>query len=164
MNGNESSVRLASTGDAETIHSMILALGASMGEAHKIRSVIQDFERHGFGTDPLFEVFIAERDGTAVGLSLFFHTFSTWLGEPGIYVQDLYVADSERGTGLGRRLLAATAAYGHERGATHLRLTVDSSNMSARQFYEHVGMDFRDKEQSFHIGSDAFLALAGDQA
>lgn len=140
---------------------MIVALGQSMDEAHKIRSDIADFERYGFGDNPLFEAFIAERDGSAVGLCIFFYTFSTWLGEPGVYVQDLYVADSERGTGLGRRLLAATAGFGRERNATHLRLTVDSQNTSAKRFYEYVGMEFRDTEQSYHIGGNAFLTLAG---
>lgn len=142
---------------------MIVALGDATEEQAEIRSTPDDFQRYGFDKKRLFETFLAERDATPVGLCLFFYSFSTWLGEPGIYVQDLYVADTERGNGLGRRLLAMTAAYGRKRDASHLRLSVNASNHSAKQFYKHLGMDHRHQEDTFHLGGDPFLALASEQ-
>ena len=146
----------------DSIHAMIVSLGLATNDAHRIKSLPADFERHGFGDASLFDALIAKRDGDAVGLSLFFYTFSTWLGEPGVYVQDLYVAESGRRSGLGRRLLAETARIGRARGATHLRLTVDAANANAKAFYERIGMEHRDKEDTYHIGGAAFDSLAGD--
>ena len=142
---------------------MIVALGRATGEEHKIDSDPLDFLRHGFGADPLFEAMIAERDSETVGLCLFFYTFSTWLGEPGIYVQDIIVSESERGTGLGKKLLAETARYGRDRDATHLRLTVDVENDNARCFYERIGMEHHHRENTYHIGREAFRKLAGER-
>ena len=74
-------------------------------------------------------------------------------------MQDLYVSQGERGSGLGRRLLRETARRGKQRHASHLRLSVDHQNISASQFYERVGMHHRDEENTFHIGGSEFLDL-----
>ena len=154
------SIRLADRGDAETIHAMIAALAAATDDRRNVKSTPRDLADYGFGTDALFETLIAERSGCPVGLCLFFYSFSTWLGKPGIYVQDLYVRDEERGRGLGRQLLSAVAAHGLGRRASHLRLSVRSWNSVARNFYDRIGMDHCDEEETYHLGGDAFLALA----
>ena len=141
---------------------MILALAETTGEAHKIASRPGDFSLHGFDEGALFDALIAERNGEAVGLCLFFLTFSSWLGEPGLFVQDLYVGRSERGKGLGHRLLREAARWGRQRDATHLRLNVDRANATAKRFYENLDMEFRDTEDTYHIGGPAFADLAGD--
>ena len=153
-------IRLAERGDADAIHAMILALAAATDDKRRVKSSPPDFAAHGFGADALFETLIAERGGGPVGLCVFFFSFSTWLGEPGIYIQDLYVHDKERGRGLGRRLLSAAAAHGLGRRASHLRLSVHSQNSAARNFYDRIGMDHRNEEETYHLGGDAFLALA----
>ena len=139
---------------------MIVGLARSTREEHRVTSTPADFLRHGFGPAPLFETIIAERDDAPVGLCLYFFTFSTWLGEPGVYVQDIYIDAAERGRGLGRRLVAAAAARGVHRKATHLRLTVASSNLDAKQFYARIGMQHRDAEDTYHLGGEAFERLA----
>ena len=154
------SIRFAERGDAKTIHAMITALAVATDDKHRVKSTPRDFAAHGFGADALFEALIAERGGGPVGLCVFFFSFSTWLGEPGIYIQDLYVRDEERGRGLGLRLLSAAAAHGLGRRASHLRLSVHSQNSAARSFYDRIGMDHRDEEETYHLGGDAFLALA----
>jgi len=156
------SIRLAGPQDADIIHEMIMTLARVTNDESKAVSTPNDFLKFGFGAKPLFDALIAEKDGHAVGLCLYFFSFSTWLGEPGVYVQDLYVADAQRGSGLGLRLLQETARRAHKRSATHLRLTVDHENTAARQFYEHVGMRHREDEFTFHIGKKEFLAMAGD--
>jgi len=153
-------LRTAERRDAETIQSMIRALAQTTGDAHRVAGTAADLLRHGFGAEPLFDCVIAERDDQPVGLCLYFYSYSTWLGQPGVYVQDLYVADGERGRGTGQRLVAEVAARARTRHATHLRLTVDADNRNARAFYETIGMEHRDNEQTFHLGGDAFTRLA----
>ncbi len=155
-------IRLAGPQDVAAIHQMILALARDTAAESKVTSTPSDFLRSGFGAEPLFEALIAEKDGTPIGLCLYFYSFSTWLGEAGVYVQDLYVAESERGAGLGRRLLQETAKRGRNHDVSHLRLTVERDNTTARQFYESVRMHHRDDELTFHIGGKEFMHLMED--
>ncbi len=158
---SDTSIRIAGPQDVEVIHRMIVALARDTGAEDKANSTPADFLQFGFGDEALFEALIAEKDGQPVGLCLYFYSFSTWLGEPGIYVQDLYVSENERGSGLGRRLLRETARRGQQRHASHLRLSVEHQNVAASQFYESVGMHHRDEEDTFHIGGREFLDLVG---
>lgn len=153
-------IRIAVAADAEDIARMVRALAAGNGESHKVRSQAGDFARHGFGEAPAFQALIAERGDEALGLSLWFCNFSSWRGDIGIYLQDLYVDDSQRGTGLGRRLLIETARRGRDSGASHLRLSVSNSNSGARTFYERLGLEYRDDECIYQISDRAFGALA----
>jgi ribosomal protein S18 acetylase RimI-like enzyme len=158
-------IRRAVAADAEAIHAMIRALGALLGLAQKVTGTVEDIRRHGFGPSPAFEALIAECGGRPVGLCLFFASFSSWRAAPGLYVQDLYVADAARGTGLGRRLLAAAAAIGRARGATYLRLSVEADNVAAQRFYARAGLAWSTTERIFVIDGAAFEALgrAGTQ-
>src|SRR5690349_23844258 len=118
-------IRVAEVGDSDLIHAGLLAMARAMGDADKITSTSADIRKYGFGDHPAFEVLIAERDGTFVGLCLTFASFSTWRGEPGIYVQDLYVGDAFRGHRIGEKLLRAVARRAKAKGAGYLRLSVD---------------------------------------
>ena len=153
-------LREATAGDAATIATLIRQLARATGEEHKVGSGPGDFARHGFGPSPAFRALIAERDGRAVGLTLWFYNFSSWRGELGAYLQDIYVDDALRGTGLGRRLLAETARRSRADGATHLRLSVASDNEAAREFYEHLGFTYRDDECIYQVADARFDALA----
>jgi len=155
-------IRPACRQDVDAIHAMVLALGQATGAEHKVRSTALDLLRHGFGAEPAFEALIAERDGTAVGLCLYGYVFSTWRGEPGVYIIDLFVDQSVRGSGVGPRLLRAAARAGLARGSTHLRLSVDRKNEGAKRFYERIGMVFRNDEHIYQISDDDFVALAGE--
>jgi len=152
-------IRIAGPQDVDAVHRMIVALARDTGVESKVSSTPADFLRFGFGDEALFAILIAEKGGQPVGVCVYFLSFSTWLGEPGIYVQDLYVIPGERAAGLGRRLLQETARRGRRRHASHLRLTVDRQNITASQFYERIGMHHRDEEDTFHIGGRDFLGL-----
>lgn len=153
-------IRPAVAADATAIHAMLMAIAATTGEADKIASTPDDLVRHGFGAAPAFRALIAETAGRPVGLCLYFTTFSSWRGRLGLYVQDLYVDPSERGGGLGRRLLAAAAAAGARLGATHMRLSVDAGNAAAEAFYRRVGFDAAGHERIQVLDGAAFAALA----
>ena len=157
-------IRLAEAADAEATHAALLAMARAMGAEDKMVSTPEDIRIHGFGENPAFEVLIAEIDGAFAGLYLTFPSFSTWRGEPGIYVQDLYVDDAFRGQGLGEKLLRATARRAKARGAGYLRLSVDIANPKARAFYERLGIVHSSDEQIRMIKGDAFDALAASGA
>ncbi len=153
-------IRTATAGDAENLHAMLLELARATGLREKIRSKPEDFRKLGFREKPAFQALIAEQDGRPVGLSLFFYNFSSWRGELGVYVQDLYVAAEMRGTGLGRRLLAETVRLGRTQGATHLRLSVERDNEGAHRFYRKLGLKLSGSELIFQATGAAFERLA----
>ena len=156
-------IRLATRADAATIHDLVLALAHSRGKTDQVVSRVEDIQRHGFGAEPAFEALIAEVDGQAVGLCLYFDSFSTWDGCRGVYVQDIFVAQAQRGTGLGRRLLAETAARAAGRGGSYLRLAVDAANVAAQDFYAHIGLHYATEDRIYQVRGADFKALAQDR-
>ena len=153
-------IRPAQIGDAEAMHQAILRFGDHMGQAAKIASTAEDFRRFGFGPEAAFSSFIAEVGGEFAGLCLFFPIFSTWLGKPGVYVQDLYVDEAFRGRKVGETLLQTVAAWSRERGGIYLRLAVDTENTGAQAFYERVGITWMNTDREHGAYGDAFQALA----
>lgn len=153
-------IRPAVPSDAEAIVVLLRDLARGLGLEDKIRCTAEDLRRHGFGPAPAFHGLVAEQAAAAVGVCLWFASFSTFRGEPGLYVQDLYVAPSQRGTGLGRRLLAAASAAGRAQGATHLRLSVETGNDGAQRFYAAAGLHWQDTERIFLADGRAFSDLA----
>ena len=99
----------------------------------------EDLRRHGFGPDPQFEAILAFLDGEPAGAALFHTRFSTWLGRPGLYLEDLYVTEAARGRGVGRRLMARLAAIAVERRWGRIDFHVLEWN-PARAFYHRLGM------------------------
>jgi GNAT superfamily N-acetyltransferase len=160
IDSNAVTIRAATRADADAMAQMVHALAAVNGEIAKVSSRAEDFAMHGFSDPPLFRALIAEQNGAAVGLSLWFCSFSSYRGDLGVYVQDLYVDDALRGTGLGRRLLEATAQAAQASGATHLRLSVANANSGARAFYRRLGLTYRDDECIYQIANNAFAGLA----
>ena len=155
-------IRRATEADAGTIHALVIELAVAIGMTGKVASRIEDIRDQGFGADPAFEALIAERDGAAVGLCLFFESFSTWDGRRGVYVQDIYVSKAARGLGLGRRLLSEAAAVSRARGGSYLRLSVEAENHGAQAFYQRIGLAWSRSERIYQVRGDDFAALARD--
>ena len=153
-------IRLAVADDAERIFEGLLGIADTVGERHLVTSTADDIRRHGFGAAPAFQALIAEAGDTFAGMCLFFPIFSTWMGRPGVYVQDLYVVPEFRGRGIAEKLLARTAALCREAGGVYLSLSVDTGNAAAIRFYDRLGIGRADKEQSHKVFGPAFHALA----
>ena len=153
-------VRSATAADVETIHSAVQAIAMSVGESHKVTSTSEDILRHGFGSAPAFAVLIAEIDGRFAGCCLYFPSFSTWFGTPGVYIQDFYVSEEFRGRGVGERLLQRLAALTRESGGRYIRLSVDKENRRAQAFYARCGLRLSDAEQIHAARGDDFDCLA----
>ncbi len=107
----------------------------------------------GFGARPLFQGLVAEEDGP-LGVVVYYPSYSTLRGEPGIYVQDLFVLEAARGKGIGRGLLAAVMTA-QDWGAKYLTLSVSPGNVAAKAFYDRAG--FRAREYDFLIVDGAAL-------
>ncbi|RLP23771.1 GNAT family N-acetyltransferase [Mesorhizobium sp. YM1C-6-2] len=157
---SEISIRFATVEDAEDIFSALVGIAETVKELHKLKSSVDDIRRFGFGETPAFEVLIAEIDGRFAGCCLYFPSFSTWIGRPGVYVQDFYVADEFRGKGIGERLLQRLASVTRKRGGCYIRLAVDTQNFRAQAFYARAGIKHSDTEQIHAAYDTAFHALA----
>ena len=94
---------------------------------------------HLFRASPKAEVIIGEYKGNPVGFALYFHNFSTFLGRPGIYLEDLYVIPEERGKGFGKSLLAYLAKLARDRDCGRLEWAVLDWNEPSIKFYESIG-------------------------
>jgi len=139
--GDAISIRPAAPEDADTVHRLLGDLAAALGKTGELRSTAADIARFGFGERPFFEVILAWCGGEAVGLAVYFFEFSTWRGQPGVYVQDLYVAPAMRGRGLGRDLIAAVRERAARDGARYVKLTVYDRNPQALAFYHGIGFE-----------------------
>jgi GNAT superfamily N-acetyltransferase len=116
---------------------------------------------HLFGARSYAEVLIAEEAGEVVGFALFFHNYSTFRGEPGIYLEDLFVKPEHRGKGHGKDLLTALAWLALERGCTRLEWAVLNWNEPAIRFYQSLGAVPMDQWTSYRLTGDALAAVAG---
>jgi ribosomal protein S18 acetylase RimI-like enzyme len=152
-------IRAATPEDAEALHRAIAGLGAFVGASHRIECTADDLRRYGFGPEAAFEALIAEVGGAFAGMCIFFKSFSTWLGRPGVYVQDLFVEERFRGAKVGESLLRRVAAATQAQGGVYLRLSVEVGNESAQAFYERIGISRSDKEFIHAAYGGNFLSL-----
>lgn len=154
-------IRPAVAGDVATLQDLIRRLAEVQDAADYVRSSPEDLLRDGFGPVPRFHALLAESAGTgsAVGMALYYFTYSTWVGRPNLYVEDLYVDPDRQGTGLGRRLMAALARIAVDSACGRLELAVKTDNR-ARAFYERLGMTRKGSWLPYAIADDALQALA----
>ncbi len=113
-----------------------------------------------FGPRPFAEVLIGELDGEPQGFALFFPNFSTFLGKPGIYLEDLYVREHARSSGLGKALLARLAQLAVERGCGRLEWAVLDWNEPALGFYRRLGARAQDDWTTYRLSGAALGELA----
>jgi GNAT superfamily N-acetyltransferase len=155
------SIRPAIEPDLDLIIGFIRALAdyeRLADEVHLDRDVLAT---HLFGSAPKAEVLIAERDGAPVGFALFFHNFSTFEGQPGIYLEDLFVSPEARGSGAGKALLATLATLALERGCARLEWSVLDWNTPAIEFYRSLGAKSMDEWTINRVEGAALSDLAG---
>lgn len=113
-----------------------------------------------FGARPSAEAIVAERDGKMISYALFFHNYSTFLGRRGLYLEDLYVQPTERGTGLGSKMLRYLAALAVERQCGRFEWSVLDWNQPAIDFYQKMGATVLPDWRVVRITGDALDQLA----
>jgi GNAT superfamily N-acetyltransferase len=154
-------IRAAEPADAGTIVRLVRALAAYESLLDRVRITEADVLRDGFGEHPHFECLLAEIEGEAVGFALFYPNYSTFDGRPGLYVEDLFVAEAARGLGVGRRLMARLAAMALERGGTRLSLAVLDWN-PARDFYHRLAFSKVEEWLPYQLSGAALALLAAE--
>lgn len=153
-------IRQAEAQDFELVADFIRKLADYEKLAHEVRFDDATLHRHLFGPRPAAEVLIGDVDGVASGFALYFQTFSTFEGKPGIWLEDLFVEPHARGAGLGRALLSRLAALVIERGGARLEWNVLDWNELGKGFYRTIGAAHVDGWERWRIQDDALEALA----
>jgi len=154
-------VRFATAEDCPLLLRLIRELAVYERAPDAVVASEADLRRHGFGPDPQFEAILAFLDGEPAGAALFHLRFSTWLGRPGLYLEDLYVSEAARGFGVGRRLMARLAAIAVERGWGRIDFQVLDWN-PARSFYHRLGMGHVDGWLRYGADEAALRRLAAE--
>jgi GNAT superfamily N-acetyltransferase len=132
-------IRPAQAADAPAIVGLIRELAVFEQLEHLVQVTPEALAAQLFGPRPAAEAVVAEVAGTVVAFALFFSNFSTFLGKPGLYLEDLYVQPAHRGSGLGRALLQHLAALAVQRGCGRFEWCVLDWNENAIRFYEKMG-------------------------
>lgn len=154
-------IRAATSGDVPTILRFIRELAAYEREPDAVEATEAMLETALFGATPAAEALIAERDGNGIGFALFFHTFSTWTGRRGVWLEDLYVTPDARGSGAGAALLKTLAQIAIDRDCPRLEWTVLDWNTPAIEFYRAKGAKPQDEWTTQRVTGDALRVLAG---
>ena len=115
-----------------------------------------------FGANPMAEAVIGYSGDQAVGFALFFHTFSTFLGAPSLYLEDLFVLPEWRGKGLGRQLLSYLARLAADRGCQRLEWAVLDWNEPSIGFYKGLGAVPRDEWTTYRLSGEALVKLGSE--
>lgn len=153
-------IRAALPEDVGTILGFVRDLAAFERMPDAVGASEADLLRDGFGPTPRFEARLALADATPCGFTLFFTSYSTWEGRPGLYLEDIYVAERARRRGVGRMLLADLARIALERDYRRLDLSVLDWN-PARGFYERIGVRHNSGWLPYRVSGAALAELAG---
>ena len=154
-------LRAATIEDVPQILTFIRALADYERLLHAVVATEDSLRLALFGSRPYAEVVIAEDAGVPLGFALFFHTFSTFLGQPGIYLEDLFVVPDARGRGIGRALLGHLARLAWERGCGRVEWAVLDWNAPAIRFYEGLGARPNADWTVYRLTGESLSALAG---
>lgn len=153
-------IRPATEDDVPIILSLIRELAEYERLSHEVVATEGLLRESLFGERRGAEVLIACCKGAPAGFALFFHSFSTFLGRPGIYLEDLYVKPEFRGRGIGRALLAHLARLAKERGCGRLEWAVLDWNEPAIKLYKSIGAVPMDEWTVYRVTGEALETLA----
>jgi GNAT superfamily N-acetyltransferase len=157
----EITIRPADPSDAALILRFIRALAVYEREPDAVVATEETLLAHGFGPNPYFHCLIAELNESPAGFAFYFFDYSTWLGQPGIYLEDLFVDPPFRGQGVGKALLEALARVALEHGCARMKWEVLDWNEPAIDFYRAMGAEFLDEWRNVRLSGDALKRLAG---
>ena len=136
---NPYSLRAANPQDVPAIAALVEELALFENLEHLLKLTPEALREHLFGARPVIEAWVGEIEGELVAYAICFTSYSTFLGKPGLYLEDLYVRPAHRRSGLGRRLLKHLAGVALERGYGRFEWTVLDWNEDAVRFYENLG-------------------------
>ena len=155
-------IRSAVEADAGTIMSLIKELADFEHLTHEVVATREDIHRSLFGPHPFAEALIGEYEGTAISFALFFYNFSTFIGKPGIYLEDLYVKPQYRRLGFGRRMLVHIARLAKERDCGRFEWSVLDWNKPAIRTYDQLNAKPMKEWILYRLTGEALEQLAAE--
>jgi GNAT superfamily N-acetyltransferase len=153
-------VREARSSDIEQIHRLIVDLATYERAPDEVTATKEQLTDVLFGERPAAEVILAFEGQSPVGFAVFFYNFSTWLGRPGLYLEDLFVKPDKRGKGYGRALLVELAKIARDRECGRLEWAVLDWNEPAIKFYRALGAKPMHEWTVFRLTRDGIAGLA----
>jgi GNAT superfamily N-acetyltransferase len=155
-------IRSATPADIPALWQLTQALAAYENLSHAVTGTPEQLAEHLFGPHPYAEVLVAEAVGQVVGQALFFYNYSTFLTQPGIYLEDLFVLPEYRGCGTGKALLLAVAELAIARGCGRFEWSVLDWNASAIGFYQKMGAVVLPDWRICRIDQERLLKMRGN--
>jgi GNAT superfamily N-acetyltransferase len=157
-------IRPAIDADVPTILALIWELAAYEHLTHACVATEGLLREHLFGAERAAEALVAEEGGGVVGYAIFFKTFSTFLGRPGIFLEDIYVQPAQRRKGIGKALLREVARLAVTRGYGRVEWSVLDWNVPAIEFYKALGAVALDEWTMMRLTGEALGKFAGQGA
>lgn len=155
-------VREATERDADAIFDLICFKAEFDGCFSSVQATPRKLIVAMRGTSPYFRALLAEADGRPIGFASFHQTFSSFLAQPGIWLDDLFVRESHRGHGVGNALIRRLAILADTNGCARIDWIVATSNITARDFYSHIGSRVNEDVRHCRLDADAIAGLASD--
>jgi GNAT superfamily N-acetyltransferase len=157
-------IRPARVQDVPVILGLIRELATYERAPDKVTATEEQLVDVLFGEKPVAEVLLAFEGKSPVGFAVFFHNFSTWLGRPGLYLEDLFVKPDKRGKGYGRALLVDLAKVARDRGCGRMEWAVLDWNEPAIKFYRTLGAKPMEEWTVFRLTRDGIAMLAQSES
>ena len=157
-------IRPAIQADTPVIHAFIKDLATFEHLSHEVTATEADLRQWLFGVDPAARAVVAAVEGRTVGYAIYFRHFSTFLGKPGIYVEDLFVQEHLRSRGIGRRMLVYLAREAVEQGYGRMEWSALNWNQRAIALYLRVGAVPEEGWTAYRLTGASLLGLANEPA
>lgn len=148
-------IRAAEIEDVPLILEFVKGIAKFENLSHLVTATEETLSEAMFGKKPYAEVFFAELDGAPAGFTVFFHNFSTFVGKPGLYIEDIFVKPEFRGKGIGKAMFLHCVKLAKERNCGRIEWAVLNWN-PAREFYEHLGGNPADGWQIYRMDEEKF--------
>lgn len=155
---NPVTIRVGRKEDLPRTLELIKELATYERAPHEVITTVEQMERDGFGPQPIFGSFVAEREGRIIGISLYYWRYSTWKGKR-LYLEDIIVTESERGKGAGKLLFDRTMQHALDEGCTGMMWQVLEWNEPAINFYKKYGARLDDEWTNCSLEQDQIKAL-----
>ena len=155
-------IRTATADDVGAVLDFVRQLAEYERLSHMVTATEKSMRDSLFGPHPAAEALLAFEGGTPVGFALYFHTFSTFLGRRGMWLEDIFVKPAFRGRGYGKALLLRVARIAQERGCGRYEWSALDWNTGAIEFYKALGAQPMDEWTTFRVTGDALERLARD--
>jgi GNAT superfamily N-acetyltransferase len=153
-------IRDATVDDVDVVFRFIEAMAEFEGRRAALQATPERIREALFGRERRSSVLLAEVDGRAVGFASYFRTYSTFLGRPGIWLDDLYVDAAARGSGIGTALLRHLARVASASGCGRIEWTAGADNQRGLEFYRRHGASVRDHVRRCRLDQEAIASLA----